>query len=162
MLDLHVPEPPTTQFQCDHGKEPARGFSIDGARNLLYHGSPDFWACPATDTEYNIYVRPDFGQEKCVPIGLTASGCSEKATSECAPASTVWQTHRETVTEDITQKITVVVTETPKTCQPQTSSETSSHSEVSCHRCTEAKPELPKSTATELELPVSTATADKG
>ncbi|KAK0642880.1 hypothetical protein B0T16DRAFT_459086 [Cercophora newfieldiana] len=84
-----VTEEPTTQIQCDHGKKPTPGFSLDTNNTLLYKGSPSFFACPATDTEYNIYVSPNFGQTKCFPITLQSDGCGTK---ECPPASTVWET----------------------------------------------------------------------
>ncbi|KAK4450978.1 hypothetical protein QBC34DRAFT_447939 [Podospora aff. communis PSN243] len=84
-----VTDQPTTQIQCDQGKKPTHGFSIGTNNTLLYHGSPSFFACPATDTEYNIYVSPNFGQTKCFPITLQSDGCGAQ---ECPPASTVWQT----------------------------------------------------------------------
>lgn len=102
-------DPPTTQVQCDQGRPPALGFSIDASENLLYQGSPNFYACPATDTEYNVYVNPDFGQTKCFPITLKTSGCGASASSSsCALPSTVWQT--QTVTQDVTQTVTILRT----------------------------------------------------
>ncbi|KAK4442004.1 hypothetical protein QBC34DRAFT_431971 [Podospora aff. communis PSN243] len=106
---------PTTQFQCDHGKPPTLGFSIDSTHNFLYHGSPSFFACPATDTEYNIYVKPDFGQAKCFPITLKTSGCGSSQPPPLPPppppqVSTVWETQTQTVTQDVTQTVTVNAT----------------------------------------------------
>lgn len=111
--------PPTTQFQCDQGAAPDASFSIDAAGNLLYKGSPNFFACPATDTEYNVYVNPNFGQTKCFAITLQASGCGAGASS-CAPVvtSTLWQT--QTVTQNITQIVTITTTST-QACLPTSS-----------------------------------------
>jgi hypothetical protein len=96
------PDPPTTQVQCDQGKPPVSGFAIGADNSITYQGSAKFYACPATDTEYNIYINPDFGQTKCFPIQLTASGCGAEQ-STCPAASTVtetaWQTAYQTVTE---------------------------------------------------------------
>ncbi|KAK4118211.1 hypothetical protein N657DRAFT_606518 [Parathielavia appendiculata] len=109
-----VTDPPTTQFQCDHGKTPLQGFSIDASNNLLFNGSPSFWACPATDTEYNIYIHPDFGQTKCIPITLKTGACG-------APAvTTVWETQTKLTTTEVEQTITVVETASP-TCATATS-----------------------------------------
>lgn len=105
-------EAPTTQIQCDHGKEPTPGFSVGGDNLLQYKGSSKFFACPATDTEYNIYVSPNFGQEKCFPITLKSSGCGAEASSSCpgVSASTVWITQwaTETVSVAVTSTITSV------------------------------------------------------
>ncbi|KAH6842902.1 hypothetical protein B0I37DRAFT_436815 [Chaetomium sp. MPI-CAGE-AT-0009] len=121
-----VTEPPTTQIQCDEGKSPMRGFSIDASNSLLYRGSPDFWACPATDTEYNIYVNPEFGQTKCFPITLKASGCGPAAPT-CTPPSTVWETQ--------TQTVTVIVTDS-QTCSAGPTSTTSTSLDTVCRHCT--------------------------
>jgi len=129
-----VTAPPTTQFQCDQGAAPDANFSIDAAGNLLYAGSPSFFACPATDTEYNVYVDPNFGQAKCFAITLQASGCGPGASS-CAPAatSTLWQT--QTVTINTTQTITTTTTST-EACN-SSSTYVSSAQSVStvCHHC---------------------------
>ncbi|KAI1343076.1 hypothetical protein F5Y15DRAFT_276472 [Xylariaceae sp. FL0016] len=74
---------PTTQFQCDHGKPPNTSFSIDANNTLLYRGSTKFFVCPATDTEYNVYVSPDFGQTKCFSLTLTTSACGSTTMSLC-------------------------------------------------------------------------------
>ncbi|KAJ9157947.1 hypothetical protein NKR23_g192 [Pleurostoma richardsiae] len=63
-----VTDPPTTQAQCDRDKAPGAGFSIGSDNMLLYNGSPSFFACPATDTEWNVYVAPNFGQPKCATL----------------------------------------------------------------------------------------------
>ncbi|EPE35797.1 hypothetical protein GLAREA_05135 [Glarea lozoyensis ATCC 20868] len=88
--------PPTTQFQCDAGATPTGGFSIGSNGALSHDGSTTFYACPATDSEYNIYTTPVENQPKCVEVGLTASGCygngqpasSKPATSAAPPAQT--------------------------------------------------------------------------
>lgn len=73
--------PPTTQLQCDEGAAPTGGFSIGSNGQLLYNGSPTFYACPASDSEWNLYTTPVENQSKCVKIELTASGCSSSASS---------------------------------------------------------------------------------
>ena len=84
--------PPTTQLQCDVGASPTTGFSIDCHSSVTYKGSPGFYACPAVDSsEFNIYSAPVSGQDKCVPITLTASGCYSSCPTSTAtppPAST--------------------------------------------------------------------------
>jgi len=74
------------QFQCDQGVGPTYGFTIDSNETLTYSGSSVFYACPASDTEWNLYTAPVTGQEKCVEISLTASGCG--ATASVAPSIT--------------------------------------------------------------------------
>ncbi|EAQ91472.1 hypothetical protein CHGG_03407 [Chaetomium globosum CBS 148.51] len=142
-------EPPTTQIQCDQGKSPVSGFSIDASNNLLYRGSPDFWACPATDTEYNIYVNPEFGQTKCFPITLKASGCGPEAPT-CAPPSTVWETQ--------TQTVTVIVTNS-QTCSAEPTSTASTSLDTVCHHCTRSKSSTSSSDGGNFTiLPISTET----
>ena len=78
--------PPTTQFQCDEGASPTGGFSIGSNGQLLYNDSPTFYACPASDSEWNLYTTPVENQSKCVKIELTASGCSSSpSSSQSAP-----------------------------------------------------------------------------
>lgn len=136
-----VTEEPITQVQCDDGKEADAGFSIESSK-LLYHGSPDFFACPATDTEWNVYVKPDFGQTKCMPITLTVSGCSTPSSLSCeaAPAQTktvtVTTTDMTTFTTSIlgmwnTTRPCRICTKTTTTVAPANSSS----STKSCHRC---------------------------
>ncbi|KAF2089597.1 hypothetical protein K490DRAFT_37086 [Saccharata proteae CBS 121410] len=83
----------TTQFQCDSGSSPTTGFSISSSGELEYNGSGTFYACPATDTTYNIYTQPVEGQSKCVQIELStggkcASGSGSSAVSTPQAAST--------------------------------------------------------------------------
>ncbi|KAK3299468.1 uncharacterized protein B0H64DRAFT_100598 [Chaetomium fimeti] len=140
---------PTTQIQCDQGKSPTSAFSIDASKNLLYQGSPDFWACPATDTEYNIYVDPEFGQTKCFPIGLKASSCGPAAPT-CTPPSTVWETQ--------TQTVTVIVTNS-QTCSAGQTSTTSTSLDTVCRHCTGTKSLMSSSESGNFTiLPTSTET----
>ncbi len=73
--------PPTSQFQCDVGATPTGGFSVGCHGEVTYNGSSKFYACPATDSEYNIYTTPVAGQTKCVEVELTASGCYTRCSS---------------------------------------------------------------------------------
>lgn len=54
--------PPTTQFQCDVGATPTGGFSIGSNGAVSANGSTTFYACPASDDEYNIYTTSVNGQ----------------------------------------------------------------------------------------------------
>jgi len=116
--------PPTTQFQCDVGATPTGGFSIGGDGEIEYNGSPTFYACPASDTMYNIYTTPVEGQDKCVKIGLTASGCyapSSSYKSSPPETKTVVQTAQQSCPAPVTKTITEVKTEQgPTVTQVQT------------------------------------------
>jgi len=79
--------PPTSQFQCDVGAAPTPGFSIDCDGSVSYEGSATFYACPATDTEFNIYTIPDPNQKKCVEITLSASDCYASCPAPPPPPS---------------------------------------------------------------------------
>lgn len=61
-----------SQFQCDEGAAPVTGFSIDSKDTIAYAGSSAFYACPATDTEYNIYTQPVKDQAKCTIVSYTS------------------------------------------------------------------------------------------
>ncbi|PQE09939.1 GPI anchored cell wall protein [Rutstroemia sp. NJR-2017a BVV2] len=141
--------PSVEQFQCDSGATPTSGFSISSSGEVLYSGSSTFYACAASDSEYNIYTTPVSGQEKCYEVELSASGCygsshassvgpSSVATTaqsttvlqittqeESAPAPTIYKTttQEETTTQQQTQKETVTE-ETTKTEQQPTSIQT--------------------------------------
>ncbi|PMD24454.1 hypothetical protein NA56DRAFT_656185 [Hyaloscypha hepaticicola] len=78
--------PSVEQFQCDQGVGPTYGFSIDSNETLTYSGSSVFYACPASETEWNLYTTPVIGQLKCVEIALSASGCG--AAASVAPSVT--------------------------------------------------------------------------
>ncbi|KAF2249655.1 hypothetical protein BU26DRAFT_409495, partial [Trematosphaeria pertusa] len=87
--------PPTTQFQCDQGVGGTPGFDISCDKKLLYHGSPEFSACPVNDHgEWNVYTKPAPGQKKCISITLTAHGdfpsppsCNKPAPKPATPAA---------------------------------------------------------------------------
>lgn len=80
--------PPTTQFQCDVGASPSPGFSVSGSGMLEGNGTTQFYACPATDSSYNIYTSPVEGQDKCVEITLSTGGqCSGSGGSGSASGS---------------------------------------------------------------------------
>ncbi|KAF3039143.1 hypothetical protein E8E12_003095 [Didymella heteroderae] len=82
--------PPTTQFQCDVGASPTTGFAIGSSGSVTYNGSSKFYACPATDTEYNVYTTPVAGQDKCVEITLTSAGsCGAGSGQPSAPAASM-------------------------------------------------------------------------
>jgi hypothetical protein len=74
------------QFQCDQGVSPTYSFAIDNNDTLTYSGSSVFYACPASDTEWNLYTTSVTGQLKCVEISLSASGCG--AATSVAPSVT--------------------------------------------------------------------------
>ncbi|CAD6504850.1 BgTH12-00352 [Blumeria graminis f. sp. triticale] len=67
--------PQVRQFQCDQGVSPTNGFSIAEDGILYYEQSPNFFACPTSYQEWNIYSAPIVGQSKCVNITLTADDC---------------------------------------------------------------------------------------
>jgi hypothetical protein len=69
------------QFQCDQGSASTAGFSITSNGSFTSGGSSVFYACPASDTEYNLYTIPVTGQQKCVEISLAASGCGSTSSS---------------------------------------------------------------------------------
>ncbi|KAF9693851.1 hypothetical protein EKO04_008437 [Ascochyta lentis] len=80
--------PPTTQFQCDVGASPTTGFAIGSSGSVTYNGSSKFYACPATDNEYNVYTTPVDGQDKCVEISLSSAGsCGSGSAQSSAPAA---------------------------------------------------------------------------
>lgn len=99
---------PTSQFQCDQDKLLANDFWIDAFNNILYHASPTFFACPAPDTGYNIYVDANIDHTECFAITLKASCCSANVLSSCVLPSTIWQT--QTAIEDVTQTVTITTT----------------------------------------------------
>lgn len=71
------------------------GFDISCDKKLLYHGSPEFSACPVNDHgEWNVYTKPAPGQKKCISITLTAHGdfpsppsCNKPAPKPATPAA---------------------------------------------------------------------------
>ncbi|RDW82483.1 hypothetical protein BP6252_03595 [Coleophoma cylindrospora] len=82
--------PSVEQFQCDQGVGPTYGFSIANNGSLISPVSGStFYACPASDTEWNLYTTPVTGQLKCVEISLTASDCGSSAAASTAAIQTV-------------------------------------------------------------------------
>ncbi|KAI1002403.1 hypothetical protein K3495_g5795 [Podosphaera aphanis] len=81
--------PEVRQFQCDKGVGPLHGFSIGENGVLSYSQNPTFYACPASEVEWNIYTVPVAGQLKCVAITLTADNCHAPAYH--APPPPVYQ-----------------------------------------------------------------------
>lgn len=80
--------PPTTQFQCDVGASPTTGFAVGSSGSVTYNGSSKFYACPASDSEYNVYTSPVSGQDKCVEITLSSAGsCGAGSGQSSAPAA---------------------------------------------------------------------------
>ncbi|KUJ09205.1 uncharacterized protein LY89DRAFT_690265 [Mollisia scopiformis] len=131
--------PPTTQFQCDTGATPTSGFSLGSNGQVEYNGSQTFYACPASDTMYNIYTTPVSGQTKCVEVQLTASGCyAQSSSAQSMPATTMktsmqmTQPHTTTVVKTVqsscpapqTATVTQVKTAEASCPAPQTSTVT--------------------------------------
>ncbi|KAI7140665.1 hypothetical protein KC344_g8559 [Hortaea werneckii] len=100
--------PPTTQFQCDKGASPSSGFSIGSGGNLEHNGDSTFYACPATENEYNIYTQKVKGQSKCVQVTLNTGGkCAAPSSMTSSMAmSTSPAMSTETVTTTVTQSKT--------------------------------------------------------
>lgn len=110
------------------------GFTIDADGVISYKGSSQFYACPATDTTYNIYVNPDFGQTKCFGIGLEASGCGTGGeTCTPQPPSTVFQTSTVSLTVVKTSTVTQTITSSCTTPDIVTSTST----KTPCYKCTQ-------------------------
>lgn len=111
----HRQAEPETQIQCDEGKKPHPVFSIGPNRDLLVNGSDTFFVCPASETQWNIYQWPTFGQKKCYGLRLWATGCAPPPVSSPPPSTspsascadvttTVW------MTQSVTQLINHTVT----------------------------------------------------
>lgn len=93
---------PSSQFQCDVGATPTYGFSVSAQGQVLSNGNSVFYACPATETEYNsefgcisygwnrqlirfpVYTVPVPNQKKCVQITLSTGGkCASGGSPVC-------------------------------------------------------------------------------
>jgi hypothetical protein len=95
--------PPTTQFQCDVGATPTTGFSISSSGEIEYNGSGTFYACGATDTEYNIYTVPVKDQKNCVEVTLSSGGkCTGNGSGGAASSSSASKPAKSTETEKST------------------------------------------------------------
>ncbi|KAI9933688.1 hypothetical protein MW887_004759 [Aspergillus wentii] len=83
--------PPTTQFQCDQGANPTKGFSISPSGMLDFQGSSNFIACDTGQNGgFNIHTTPSDALGQCKTIQLTADACAAPAptpTSTKSPAS---------------------------------------------------------------------------
>ncbi|KYG47889.1 hypothetical protein M433DRAFT_29277, partial [Acidomyces richmondensis BFW] len=79
---------PTSQFQCDTGATPQSGFSVGNNGELEYEGNVEFYACPASTSQYNIYTTPVSGQQSCTKITLSTGGkCSGSSSGVSASTS---------------------------------------------------------------------------
>lgn len=95
--------PPTTQWQCDVGATPTTGFSISSSGEIEYNGSGTFYACGATDTEYNIYTVPVKDQKNCVEVTLSSGGkCTGNGSGGGASSSSPPKPTKPTETEKST------------------------------------------------------------
>jgi hypothetical protein len=110
--------PPTTQFQCDVGATPTGGFSIESNGAVSHGGSSTFYACPASDSEYNIYTIPVSGQGKCVELGLTAGGCYTSAQSTPAQSTPAQSTPAQSTPAQSTPAQNQIVTKTEQSSCP--------------------------------------------
>ncbi|CAD6439887.1 069a6c25-a65f-45c7-97aa-be8576ca7ea9 [Sclerotinia trifoliorum] len=100
------------QYQCDTSMTATAGFAIGANGTYSHSGSPVFYACPSSDSDYNIYTTPVAGQTKCVKVGLTASGCFVSAlSSSSAQMSTSTPSKPSVITATTTQH---------QTCAPST------------------------------------------
>ncbi|KAH8669550.1 ubiquitin 3 binding protein But2 C-terminal domain-containing protein [Tricladium varicosporioides] len=85
--------PSVEQFQCDQGVGPTYGFSIESNNTLVSpSGSSVFYACPASETEWNLYTTPVIRQLKCVRVSLTASGCGAETCTAVIQTITITAT----------------------------------------------------------------------
>ncbi|KAM0705646.1 hypothetical protein Q7P35_007006 [Cladosporium inversicolor] len=106
--------PPTTQWQCDVGATPTTGFSISSSGEIEYNGSGTFYACGATDTEYNIYTVPVKDQKNCVEVTLSSGGkCTGNGSGGGASSSSPSKPAKSTETEKSTAPAPWTGTPTP-------------------------------------------------
>ncbi|PPJ60280.1 hypothetical protein CBER1_01265 [Cercospora berteroae] len=81
--------PPTSQWQCDAGAQPSKGFYVGADGTLSYNSSTQFWTCPTGDNGgWNIYGnQPIPNEPKCVATKLFADKCkaSEPPADKPAP-----------------------------------------------------------------------------
>ncbi|KAJ8064805.1 hypothetical protein OCU04_007115 [Sclerotinia nivalis] len=101
------------QYQCDAGMTATDGFAIGASGTYSHSGSSVFYACPSSDSDYNIYTTPVAGQTKCVKVGLTASGCF-------APASSSSSAQMSTSTSSSKTSVITATTTQQQTCAPST------------------------------------------
>ncbi|APA07902.1 hypothetical protein sscle_03g026720 [Sclerotinia sclerotiorum 1980 UF-70] len=116
------------QYQCDTGMTATNGFAIGANGTYSHSGSSVFYACPSSDSDYNIYTTPIASQTKCVKVELTASGCFARASSSsAAQISTSTPSSKPSVTTATTTQqqtykpsIITATTTQQQTCAPST------------------------------------------
>jgi hypothetical protein len=147
---------------------PTYGFAIDSNDTLTYSGSSVFYACPASDTEWNLYTTPVIGQLKCVEISLTASGCGATSSatqsvsyitiSACPTVSTVVSTvtvyacGTKSTTSELATSTPPITTSAPAGTQPTTTPVESSKTIVVVPS---SSPETVESTSTSSVTPTT-------
>ncbi|KAK6607204.1 gpi anchored cell wall [Botrytis cinerea] len=106
-----------SQYQCDTGMSATGGFAIGADGTYSHSGSSVFYACPSSDNDYNIYTAPVTGQDKCVKVGLTASGCfapSSSSSSARLSTSTSQQASSSTLVSSTKASSSAPVSESSK------------------------------------------------
>ena len=106
-----------SQYQCDTGMSATGGFAIGADGTYSHSGSSVFYACPSSDNDYNIYTAPVAGQDKCVKVGLTASGCfapSSSSSSARLSTSTSQQASSSTLVSSTKASSSAPVSESSK------------------------------------------------
>ncbi|TEY71647.1 hypothetical protein BOTCAL_0089g00260 [Botryotinia calthae] len=106
-----------SQYQCDTGMSATGGFAIGADGTYSRSGSSVFYACPSSDNDYNIYTTPVTGQNKCVKVGLTASGCfapSSSSSSARLSTSTSQQVSSSTLVSSTKASSSAPVSESSK------------------------------------------------
>lgn len=86
---------------------------IESNGTLTSSGSSVFYACPASDTEWNIYTRPVIGQKKCVEVTITASGCGAEASGSAIQSITTVTVYDCCLTSSTTPAIIFLSTSSP-------------------------------------------------
>jgi hypothetical protein len=143
---------PTTQFQCDTGATPQSGFSVSSGGELEYAGNTEFYACPASSNQYNIYTTPVSGQQKCTKVTLSTGGkCSGSSAGVGSSSSSASPSQSATsqsiyhhsspntwvsMTSQVSSQMTVPSQQTwtsAETCAPVTVTVTST---LPCEQCT--------------------------
>lgn len=105
--------PSVDQFQCDLNGIPTTGFAINSNGSFTASGSSVFYACPASDSEWNLYTQPVLNQAKCVEVGLMASSCYSAVSSSSAIASTSAAASSVAVASSTAPSVVTVTAATP-------------------------------------------------
>ncbi|KAB8300131.1 hypothetical protein EYC80_000361 [Monilinia laxa] len=103
-----------SQYQCDTGMAATGGFAIGTNGSYSHSGLTVFYACPSSDSDYNIYTTPIAGQSKCFKVGLTASGCFPPVSSSSPSV------HESTSTSPAKSSVISATTTHQQTCTPST------------------------------------------